>query len=97
MGTIDTDTLNVAIYGLGTVGALTIVRVLVTWLKSLLLISGQAARWLTTGVSAYVVAMMFAAAYYPPAAIVMGALFLVATLATTADALYAQEQRGKRE
>ena len=86
------ETLQLTVYGLGTVGALTVVTVLVTWLKALLGWTGHRVRWLTTGVAAYVTGMLFSAAFYPPVALGMGALFLVAVLATTADAFFLQNE-----
>lgn len=92
---VGVDTLQVTIYGLGAVGALTAVVIIVNWLKRLLNVEGNQARWLTTAVAAYVTGMLFAAQFYPPVSLAMGGVFLVALLATTADGLYQQSRGGK--
>jgi len=94
MGEFNLDALQVTVYGLGSVGLLTVTLVLVNWLKRLLQVEGQSVRWLTTGVAAYAVGMLAATAYYPTVGLVMGLVFLVALVATTADAYH---HSGKRE
>lgn len=93
----DVNSLQVAIYGLGTIGALTIIVTIVNWLKLLLRWNGQRVRYLTALVAAYVVGMLFAASYYPPVALGMGALFLVAFLSTSADAFFHQSSEAVKE
>lgn len=92
----DPQSISIAVFGFGAVGALTITLVVVNWLKNLLRWSGQRVRWLTTGVAAYVTGLLFASVYLPEVALGMGALFITALLATSADAFYQQAKSDGR-
>ncbi|HLS55737.1 MAG TPA: hypothetical protein VK052_06650 [Zeimonas sp.] len=87
------DGLHLVVFGIGPVSALAVTSVLVTWLKQLLDLEGQAVRWLTAGVAVYVVASLYAMAYQPTIGVLLTLPFVAALLALGADALHAQQTR----
>lgn len=93
MQEFDPNTIQIAIYGIGSVGALSVSFVIVNWLKTLLCLEGQAVRYLNTGVAAYVVAMLYATQYIPDLALGMGGLYLIALIASATSGLHAQSKK----
>jgi len=95
MQELDPNTITVAVYGIGSVGLLSMSFVLVNWLKTLLCWEGQRVRYLNAGVAAYVVGMLYATQYLPDLAIGMGGLYLVALIASATGGLYAQSKKAE--
>lgn len=93
MESIDPNTIQIAVIGIGSVGLLSMSMVLVNWLKTLLCLEGQAVRYLVTGVAAYVVIMLYATQYIPNLAIGMGGLYLIALIASATGGIYAQSKK----
>lgn len=89
---IDLDATEVVVYGSLTVGALTSVLILTTWLRKLTGVSGRGAVRLTAGVATYVSATLYAAPFFPKVSLVLGFLLLAALLGTAADAFFTQNQ-----